>query len=78
MKVDLSGKVAIVTGSGQGIGRATARAFAENGAKVVVNGRGDAAQAVAEQIRDAGGDAVFERANIDVYGEVKAMAGECK
>lgn len=42
MKIDLSGKIAIVTGSTEGIGFAIAKGLAEAGAKVVVNGRTDA------------------------------------
>ncbi|MFI6096307.1 SDR family NAD(P)-dependent oxidoreductase [Lentzea sp. NPDC051213] len=53
--MDLSGKVAIVTGSGRGLGRAYAEALARNGAKVVVNDVDHAAEEVAAQI---GGHAV--------------------
>ena len=71
---DLSGKVAIVTGAGRGIGRAHSRALATAGAKVVVNdlGAGVAgegadetpAQQVVEEIRAAGGEAVTNGENV--------------
>ena len=69
-------KVVVVTGAGGGIGRDFARAFAANGAKVVVNdvGRsGDepAAQKVADEITAAGGQAV---ANTDSVAEPAAAA----
>ena len=59
----LKDKVAIVTGSGQGIGAAIAIAFAKEGAKVITNNRragteGGDAETVAKQIADMGGDAV--------------------
>lgn len=51
---DFSGKVAIVTGGGQGMGRAVAQYFVEAGARVVVNDRNaDAAQRVADSLGDA-------------------------
>ncbi|MBO4364967.1 MAG: SDR family oxidoreductase [Eggerthellaceae bacterium] len=56
----LQDKVAIVTGSTSGMGRATAKKFAEEGAKVVVVGRNEErAKAVVDDILAAGGEAVY-------------------
>jgi 3-oxoacyl-[acyl-carrier protein] reductase len=55
----LDSKIAVVTGSTGGIGRAIAEAFANEGARVVVNGRrGDIAEDVAAEIRSSGGEAI--------------------
>src|SRR5271166_1842607 len=56
----LAGKVAIISGAGKNIGRATALRLAADGAAVVVNGRGDRAiiEATAKEIREAGGRAI--------------------
>lgn len=53
----LEGGVAIVTGAGQGLGRVEALGLAAGGAKVIVNDIGEKAEAVAEEIRAAGGEA---------------------
>lgn len=60
MDLGLKERVALVTGSSRGIGRAAARLFAEEGARVGVTYRNDAdsAEAVAEEIREAGGEAL--------------------
>ncbi len=56
----LEGKVAIVTGSTSGIGRATAKLFAEEGAKVVVTGRNEErAKACVDDIKAAGNEAMY-------------------
>ena len=59
MQIDLTGKVALVTGASRGIGRATALELAASGAAVVVNYRSgaEAAEAVAQEIVAAGGRA---------------------
>jgi 3-oxoacyl-[acyl-carrier protein] reductase len=71
----LSGKVAIVTGSSRGIGAATARLLAANGAKVAVNYQksGDRAEALAAEIAAAGGRAILAPANVTAREEVEAM-----
>ena len=75
LKVDLTGKVAIVTGSGRGIGRAIALSLAEGGADVVVNARVniDAATEVAEEIESMGSKALVIMADVSKKNDVDNM-----
>lgn len=58
-RFDLSGKVAIITGSSKGIGLSIARGLAENGAKVIISSRKqDAVDAIAKEFNEAGLEAI--------------------
>ena len=74
----LDGKVAIITGSSRGIGRAVALCFAEEGASVVVNysRSQEQAEAVVRTIRERGGNAIAVRADVAVSDDVRAMVRE--
>ena len=77
----LAGKVAIITGAGQGIGLATALRFGEEGATVVAVGRTEASvKSAAEEIRAAGGRSSFQVADVSdddqVVGMVEAVHRE--
>ncbi|MCC7097447.1 MAG: SDR family NAD(P)-dependent oxidoreductase [Thermomonas sp.] len=73
-QIDLTGRVAIVTGAGGGLGRAHALLLASRGAQVIVNDLGDAADAVVEEIRAAGGEGRAAKCSVADAGAVQAMA----
>lgn len=73
---DLKGKVAVVTGAGSGIGRATALALAAEGCRVVLaDVRGDNATAAAEEIGGRGGNARAYEVDVAERGQVEELAG---
>ena len=86
MSLDFEGKVAIVTGSGGGIGKGYALELAKRGAKVVVNDLGgavdgsggslSAAETVVNEIEAAGGEAIANGANVCLEDDVKNMVKE--
>ena len=83
MAIRFDGRVAIVTGAGNGLGRAHALGLASRGAKVVVNDFGGArdgtggslspAETVVEEIRKAGGTAMADGADVSNFEQVTAM-----
>ncbi|MGE0333350.1 MAG: SDR family NAD(P)-dependent oxidoreductase [Ramlibacter sp.] len=83
MSIDFKGRVAIVTGAGGGLGKQHALALARSGARVLVNDLGgavdgsggsvSAAQAVVDEIRAAGGEALANGASVTDYAAVQAM-----
>lgn len=75
MEAQLQGKVAIVTGASRGIGRATALAFANEGASVVVNyaSSSGAAEEVVAQITEKGGSAIAVKADVSKADQVDAL-----
>ena len=69
----LAGKVAVVTGAGSGIGRATALRFAAEGAAVVLISRSpEPGEEAAAEARAVGGEATFVRCDVTVEGQVAA------
>lgn len=71
----LTGKNALVTGAGRGIGRAIALELAKRGAFVIVNYNGskDAAEQTVSAIKDAGGDAVSVQCNVSDFTACQEM-----
>lgn len=79
MSVDLSGKVALVTGAGRGIGRSIALALAGAGARTLLTARSAGElQGVAGEIRSRGGEAEFLAADLSRPEGVEAVFGALK
>ncbi|MBL8387344.1 MAG: 3-oxoacyl-ACP reductase FabG [Hydrogenophaga sp.] len=74
--MSLQGRTTLITGAATGIGRATALLFAQAGARVVINHwrQSAEAQALVDQIRAAGGEALAAEADVSNAGAVQAMA----
>ncbi|MFT4079991.1 SDR family NAD(P)-dependent oxidoreductase [Rhodomicrobium lacus] len=71
---DLTGRVAVITGSSRGIGRAIALEAARAGASVVVSSRKlDACQRVVDEIRESGGRATAVACNVGVKGDLETL-----
>lgn len=86
MAIDLSGRVAIITGAGGGLGRQHALLLASRGAKILVNDLGgatdgtggsvSAAQDVVSEINALGGEAIANGASVTDYAKVEAMVAD--
>lgn len=73
----LKDRVAIITGAGNGMGKADALLFSQEGAKVVVNDiRQEDIDSVVDEIKRQGGEALGYKADVTKFGEVEAMVQE--
>ncbi len=74
MNVRLDGRVALVTGAGEGLGRGCALALAEAGAEVVINDlNAETGEATAAEIRHSGGHSIFAQADVSRPDDVESM-----
>ena len=73
-RLRFDGKVAVVTGAASGMGKATAIAFANAGANVVLADVSETGQDVAEQISKTGGKAVYRKTDVSSEAEVASLA----
>jgi NAD(P)-dependent dehydrogenase (short-subunit alcohol dehydrogenase family) len=73
----LDGKIAIITGAGSGIGRATAKIFAREGAKLLIADIfADAAMETLKALKDAGAEANFIKVDVSKSNDVEAMVAK--
>lgn len=76
MTDEFRGKVALVTGAGSGIGRASAQSFARRGARVLVaDVDAEGGEETVGKIEDARGEAIFVRTDVSKSDEVEALVG---
>ena len=74
----LEGKVAIVTGAGSGIGRATARLFAQEGARVVVcDINKETGEQTVDTVKMEGGEALFVKVDVSNSAEIQELMRSC-
>jgi 3-oxoacyl-[acyl-carrier protein] reductase len=73
--IDLSGRVALVTGASRGIGRAISKKLAAQGATVVAAARGDNARATVDEIVGAGGRAEVASTDVSDAAQIDALVG---
>jgi NAD(P)-dependent dehydrogenase (short-subunit alcohol dehydrogenase family) len=70
----LKDRVAVITGSGSGMGEGIARLFVEEGAKVVISNRTEkTGEAVAASINEQGGEAIFQKADVSLESDCRAL-----
>ena len=69
----LEGKIAIITGAGSGIGRASAKRFAAEGAKLVIGDKTEAVHETAKMVEDAGGTVTALQIDAGVEADVKKL-----
>lgn len=74
----LSGKVAVITGAGSGIGRASALRFASEGARLVIGDRAETIHETARLVQDAGGEAVAQQMDAGSEPDVAAMVAAAR
>lgn len=79
MDLKLNGKRALITGSNSGIGAGIAKMLADEGVKAIVHGRNEGrCQKIAEDIRQAGGEAIAIVADLVIEAEVERLAKEAE